>query len=358
MTRFARCWALFLVMLLASDVVLAQPGRGGPGGRGRGGMGMGRGGPGGPGGMGMGRGGPGRDDRHDADHEVFQFLLSNHEKIKRTVTERPDGVETRTESEDPEIAKKIQEHVKWMEYRIENTNPIRMRDPLFAEIFRNTDKITMKHENTEKGVRVIETSDDPKVVALIQAHAKVVSGFVERGFAEAMKNHAVPQSKASKETSGEFIHPQIAKFGAVVELPDATHQPRNESRILVDLTKGGEPNKLFGSIDKVARFVNIYAGAGKNPAKAQIAVVFHGDATLSVLNADAYASRFETDSNPNFDCLHALHEAGVQLIVCGQSLRQKKASAEDVMVFVDVAVSGLTAMVNLQADGFAYVPLK
>ena len=348
-----------LMCLLLVDVASAQPGhgRGFQGDRGpRQGVGQGRGpGQGFRGSQGAQRG---HDDRHDEDHEVFQSLLQNHAKITRKVTERKDGVETLTESDDPEIAAKIKEHVKWMEYRIEKTHPIRMRDPLFAEIFRHTDKITMKHVDTEKGVRVIETSEDPHVVKLIQAHAKVVSGFVERGFAEAMKNHAVPGEATDNFAVGDFHSPRIGGFGAIVQLPSASEQPKSGSRILVDVTKGGASDALLPAIEKVARFVNIYAGAGKEPATAQITVVVHGDATLSVLNSDAYSKRFGTRGNPNFDCLHKLHEAGVRLIVCGQSIAHKKAKPEDVLVFTEVGVSGLTAMVNLQADGYAYVPLK
>ena len=129
---------------------------------------------------------------------MFQFLLKHHDKIQRTVKNLPNGVETLTESNDPEVAAQIKEHVEWMEYRIKNTHPIRMRDPLFAELFRHTDKIKMIHEDTVKGVRVVETSADPKVARLIQAHAQVVSKFVKHGFAEAMKPHAVPHSPLPK----------------------------------------------------------------------------------------------------------------------------------------------------------------
>jgi hypothetical protein len=52
-----------------------------------------------------------------------------------------------------------------------------------------------------------------------------------------------------------------------------------------------------------------------------------------------------------------LHEAGVAIYVCGQTLVAKDERPEDVAVFVDVAVSALTAIVNLQADGYAYVPI-
>jgi hypothetical protein len=163
-----------------------QGGRGGgpPSGRGPGMHGSGR--------LGSAAPGAGGDERHEADREVFHFLLTNHEKIQRTVKELPNGVETLTESKDTEVAARIKEHVGWMAHRVEKTQPIRMRDPLFAELFRHTDKIKIAHVDTDKGVKVIETSDDPQVVRLIQAHAKVVSGFVEHGFAEAMKNHPVP----------------------------------------------------------------------------------------------------------------------------------------------------------------------
>ena len=59
-------------------------------------------------GRGAGSGGHAADDdRHDADHEVFQFLLTHHKKITRSVKELPNGVETLTESNDPEIAARI-----------------------------------------------------------------------------------------------------------------------------------------------------------------------------------------------------------------------------------------------------------
>tara|TARA_E500000305_G_scaffold111420_5_gene124154 strand:- start:124128 stop:125165 length:1038 start_codon:yes stop_codon:yes gene_type:complete len=310
----------------------------------------------GPGGRGPGRGKGGHGQGHDRDHVDFRYLLTNHQKIKRNVRELPNGVQTLTESDDPQVAAKIREHVYWMKERIEKKQPIRMRDPLFAELFKHAAQIKMVTENTRNGVRVVETSEDPYVVKLIQEHAKTVSQFVKRGFPEAMKNHPVPTTqKEAKKT--EYIHPNIQQYGKVVQLPDAAQQPRAESKLCVDLTRGGAADQLNPSIEKIARYVNIYEGAGKSPASVQIAVVLHGDATLCALNDDAYAKRFKTENNPNLDCLHELHEAGVSIYVCGQSLIGKGSQPEDVVVFADVAVSALTSLVNLQADGYAYIPL-
>lgn len=145
---------------------------------------------------GFGFGGRGRGSANDpsfaADQEVIHFLLDHHDSIHRTLTERTDGVETLTESDDPHVAAKIREHVPAMALRVKERRPIRMRDPLFAEIFRHADKIEIAYENTDHGVRVVETSDDPYVVKLIKAHAAAVSQFAERGYAEAHENHAVP----------------------------------------------------------------------------------------------------------------------------------------------------------------------
>jgi hypothetical protein len=63
---------------------------------------------------------------------------------------------------------------------------------LFAAIFRSAEAITLTIEPTPKGVRVIETSRDPAVVLLIQAHAAVVSAFLEKGHAEMRRDHPVP----------------------------------------------------------------------------------------------------------------------------------------------------------------------
>ncbi|MDV6030034.1 MAG: hypothetical protein F9B45_07985 [Phycisphaera sp. RhM] len=155
----------------------------------RGGPGVGR-------GAGMGRGaGIGRDHdaQHDIDHEDFFFLIEHKETIRRTVKNLPNGIETLTESDDEDVAARIQKHVESMYDRMENLNPIRMRDPLFREIFSNANKIKMEVEHTEQGVLVRETSEDAYVAKLLQEHAKVVSLFIKNGYSELPKNHAPPK---------------------------------------------------------------------------------------------------------------------------------------------------------------------
>ena len=163
--RQVLAWIAVALVTVTAAQAMAQPGP--PFGRGRGGRGQ------------------GGDPQFMADRDVFHFLLANHDQVRRKLTQRADGVETLTESDQPEIATKIQEHVAAMHRRVLEVRPIHLRDPLFAEVFRHAAQIEMKVETTKKGVKVVETSKDPYVAKLIQAHAQVVDGFVKNGFAEA-----------------------------------------------------------------------------------------------------------------------------------------------------------------------------
>lgn len=146
-------------------------------------------------GMGQGRGmAAGRmDESHAEDMAVFRFLLDNRDAIRREVKELTDGIESVTESDDPEIAAKIREHVAAMYRRVKENRPIHARDPLFAEVFRHAEAIEMEMTATENGLRVKETSKDPYVVELIKAHAKVVDAFIENGHMEMRRDHSVPE---------------------------------------------------------------------------------------------------------------------------------------------------------------------
>ena len=139
------------------------------------------------------------DPAFAADRDAFHFLLEHRKDVKRIVKNLEHGVETLTESNDAEVAKKIREHVAAMHKRVKDGKGIHYRDPLFAEIFKHYDKITMKVEKTDKGVKVIETSDDPYVAKLIQAHSAVVTKFIENGHDEVRKNHALPAKPAPKK---------------------------------------------------------------------------------------------------------------------------------------------------------------
>jgi hypothetical protein len=60
----------------------------------------------------------GHDPSTMAEMGVIHELVVNHHRIKRTVTNLPDGIRTVTESNDPQIAKMIKDHVASMDQRV------------------------------------------------------------------------------------------------------------------------------------------------------------------------------------------------------------------------------------------------
>ena len=115
------------------------------------------------------------DAAHAADMQVFHQLFEHRTEISRQVIAREDGIETVTESNNPEVTRLLQTHVVSMLARVKEGRPIHLRDPLFVELFKYADRIEATHELTTGGVRVIETSKDAYVVKLLHAHAEVVS---------------------------------------------------------------------------------------------------------------------------------------------------------------------------------------
>ena len=186
--------SLFLGVMGAFGLSYREAQAGPPPGRGRMGsgnrMGGGRMGSGNRGGRrGMGTSDPGMG----ADQTLIQTLLNGRSHIRRQIKMLPNGVETLTETDNPQLRTVLVKHVRSMKQRVEQVRPIHLRDPLFAALFQNARKVSMmKITETPRGVHVIETSNDPDTAKLIQAHAQVVSLFVRNGHLEVRKNHPVP----------------------------------------------------------------------------------------------------------------------------------------------------------------------
>ena len=180
---------------LTAAFALAQMRPHGPGGFGppfMHGMGSGGAGPGGMGpgmmqrmahGMGPGMMGMGHDSATMEQLGDIHALLANHDRIKRTVTNLPNGIRTVTESDDPQIAALIKTHVAAMGKRVRaGDDPgLPIESPALHAIFRDKDKINTTYETTANGIVVIQTSDDSTTVAELQKHASEVTDLVKGG---------------------------------------------------------------------------------------------------------------------------------------------------------------------------------
>jgi hypothetical protein len=108
-------------------------------------------------------------------------LVFNYESLERKVEEIPGGVRTTSTTTDPALVAVLQKHPREMDSHLENGGHVRKWDPLFGELAKHHDKVTMVFKDLENGIEVTSTSDDPDVTLLIRAHAYKVSEFVKRG---------------------------------------------------------------------------------------------------------------------------------------------------------------------------------
>jgi hypothetical protein len=122
-----------------------------------------------------------QDAGSSADMGLVHDLLMNHTKIKRTVTNLPNGIKTVTESNDPKVAETIKAHVASMSERLKDGREFNIFSTTLPVLFENRDKIKSEVTVTEKGSVVTRTSTDAKVVAALQGHAAEVTELAQEG---------------------------------------------------------------------------------------------------------------------------------------------------------------------------------
>lgn len=111
------------------------------------------------------------------------------------------------------------------------------------------------------------------------------------------------------------------------------------------------PNGLAAGFRNPAVVMRLLDVNGVPRSNVKLAVIVHGTATPSLLNNAAYRARTGAD-NGSLALLTALHEAGVQVIVCGQALINRNVPRDQLLPFVKVATTATSAHAILHAQGY------
>jgi len=164
----------------------------------------------------------------------------------------------------------------------------------------------------------------------------------------------ITQAAFSQEK--KWVNPIIKGYGQILELEnvDIKPDPNMEYKIVIELVFDmDKPKRASFYATNVARLINLHAVGGVKKKNLHVAVVIHAAATNTVINNEAYQKKYEED-NPYLDLYKELSEAGVELIVCGQSLMMFRNETKDVVPQVKIATSALTAVSTYQLNGYAY----
>ena len=136
---------------------------------------------------------------------------------------------------------------------------------------------------------------------------------------------------------------------------DATFQTPKKVKAVFDVyTTNDDNEELNRGINTVARYLNMHFDAGLKKKNIKAALVIHGAAGKDILTNSAYNKRNITD-NPNFKLLKKLNKAGVQIIVCGQTVEFSGYKRNEILEFVDVSLSAITALISLQSQGYQLI---
>jgi len=128
---------------------------------------------------------PGLHGKDTTDDEVndLKALFVNHKLLDRRIEPLPNGIRTITETDDETLRAALVNHVSMMLTRIEDgRNPhVMIQSPTLDKLFAVHDKINTEIEMTDRGIAVVQTSNDNAVVAALQTHAAEVSDMAARG---------------------------------------------------------------------------------------------------------------------------------------------------------------------------------
>lgn len=128
-------------------------------------------------------------------------------------------------------------------------------------------------------------------------------------------------------------------------------------RVVFDARRGAAtPGDLVPAVNMAGSEINTLAAHRVPRRGAQFAIVFHTASANDALLADAhYRAKFGI-ANPNLAPLAALRAAGVELYVCGQQLLADGIPLAAVSPDITVVEDGLVTIIELQNDGYAYLP--
>jgi len=147
----------------------------------------------------------------------------------------------------------------------------------------------------------------------------------------------------------------IQGYGQFKQVKEPDIKTPKKLKVVFDVyTSNDDESAVNKGLNTVARFLNMHFDAGVKPQNMQVAVIIHGAAGKDILNHSAYNDRFLID-NPNAELLELLHKNKVQIIICGQTAEFRNYKRDEILDFVDVSLSAITALVKLQTKGYQLI---
>jgi intracellular sulfur oxidation DsrE/DsrF family protein len=181
-----------------------------------------------------------------------------------------------------------------------------------------------------------------------------------------MTTHLVPRCLALSLLVAGWMSPwsfgqetsPVPEVGKMVDIPGAheTPNPATTYKIVFDLKSTAEKvDEMNPGLMTIGVLSNTFAHWKVDKAHRRFVVIFHGPTVDLVVNDDEYRKRHDGHANPNVRIMRELSEAGVLLVVCGQSALQHKIDPTMIQPDVQLNYSATVTLMNLQMQGYARI---
>jgi len=140
-------------------------------------------------------------------------------------------------------------------------------------------------------------------------------------------------------------------FAGAKELPD----PQTDYKVVFSVSATVKEDEVHPTLKLIGLYLNTLAHNGVPAKNRHFAAMFHQGGGDAVFSNEVYKARHNGVDNPNIAVLKELHEAGVELRVCGQGLIGKNVDPSQLLPGVQADLWALVTMVNLQSRGYVRV---
>jgi intracellular sulfur oxidation DsrE/DsrF family protein len=169
----------------------------------------------------------------------------------------------------------------------------------------------------------------------------VAAGYAGRANAAPVGDGKIPVASA-----------QAAKdFAGAKERPDSN----TDYKVVFSVSAKVKDDEVHPTLKAIGMYLNTLANNGVPAKRRHIAAMFHQGGGDAVFSNELYKARHNGVDNPNVAALKELHEAGVELRVCGQGLMGKKVDPSQLLPGVQADLWAMVTMVNLQSRGYVRV---
>lgn len=140
-----------------------------------------------------------------------------------------------------------------------------------------------------------------------------------------------------------------------VENPDIKTDINAELKVIFDVSQSSSDKSVVNKqIETAARFLNMHANTGMKIGQLHAAMTIHGGAWQDAMTNEAYKEKFGV-GNPNIDLINKLTEAGVDVIICGQTAGARGLNKTNTNPKIKFALSAMTALLQYQNNGYRYI---